>query len=193
MPKFKGRLYLIGTEDPIHGLEVFSEELEPMAEGTRPLSEWAEESISQVSVADLYSDLQLDPEKCFQVVFEGEITGSYDHNGEYDEELYLTTLVSEEIPQKYLEAITDPFYDTIQVNDLPPLGSRSLEEDPYDVVLPTDVLSVSNGCLRVNNTPFVVIEPDESLMGVDSDGKLNTWFRGLTNVWEHSDIKGYYA
>ena len=55
-------------------------------------------------------------------------------------------------------------------------------------------LQVFNGCLRVDGKPYVVDFPDEPLRGVDETGRLTTWFRGhLTNVWNHEDIKGYYA
>ena len=56
-----------------------------------------------------------------------------------------------------------------------------------------DKITMVSRCLRVNGKPFVVEFPDEPLHDVE-DNKLVTLFRGhLTNYWNVTDIKGYFA
>lgn len=55
------------------------------------------------------------------------------------------------------------------------------------------ILTVTNGCLKVDGVPFVVDYPLGHLDSVE-DNKLVVKFRGhLYNYYTHDEIEGYYA
>lgn len=60
----------------------------------------------------------------------------------------------------------------------------------------TDILRMSNGCLFVNDKPFVVEEDlDEHIWAVE-DNQLVCLFRGagsMRNYYNPEDIRGYWA
>ena len=76
---------------------------------------------------------------------------------------------------------------------------KYLKENKEIVTLkPTDILSVKQGQLFVNNMPFELTDPDESLDWPKSveNNELITWFRGnssMVNRWKPEEMSGYYT
>ena len=60
----------------------------------------------------------------------------------------------------------------------------------------TDILSMTNHCLKVNGEPFVVEYPDDPLWDV-TDNKLVTFFSDFVIArkrrWNPEEIEGYFA
>lgn len=85
-------------DDPAE-IQTWSHELDPMNSQSRPVSEWAEDTLRD---QDLYELLDLDRSKAWQVIGKGTITGWFTIFDEWDESVDLELHSKAEIPEEYL-------------------------------------------------------------------------------------------
>ena len=67
---------------------------------TRPIVEWLEETFREQG-GDRWEDCGLDRDKNWQVLIKGTISGSYDHNYEYDDDMDFEVVSFEEVPANF--------------------------------------------------------------------------------------------
>lgn len=106
MPKHAFKARIIVEDGGTSEIDVWDDELSPFDGTTRPVREWVREHIQcSYSDADLRELLELPAEGNFEVLIEGTIRGFFSGWGiqEYDEELDLTSIKSQRIPDSWYE------------------------------------------------------------------------------------------
>lgn len=76
--------------------------IEPMEQNGRAASEWAEDVIA---CEDLYDIFDLDEDKHWQVFGKATLHGSYDHFGEYSDELDILFSEKAEVPESFYNIV----------------------------------------------------------------------------------------
>ncbi len=108
--RFQARVWL---EPDSHVFECWVHELETLQPAQLSGAEWVGEFCSGAYDREDWARLlELDPAKCWQAVFTGELRGSFDYWGEYDEELEIEEVQAVEVPASFYappqELIIDP-------------------------------------------------------------------------------------
>lgn len=100
--RFNFRAWLL--QEDCHEVFTWYQGLEPMDAKSRPVADWALESLSN---NDLYDLFDLDKSKDWQVVGTASIRGWFDFFGEYDEEITVEDMESVEIPAEWIKEYFD--------------------------------------------------------------------------------------
>ena len=98
MTEFSFRIWIHPVDDDSADIETWCYELEPTDEKRRGVAEWAKEHLANLYLHDLF---ELNPNKHWQVIGKATLTGSYDYQGEYDEELDLIEFQKAEVPDSW--------------------------------------------------------------------------------------------
>lgn len=101
MAEFRARA-VVSEHDPIE-VEVWDDYLTPVGNGQRPVREWVAEHLGNWSYSDWRDAFPELTEGVWEVVFEGDIQGSFHHySGEWDEEIDpLAVVATQRLPDNW--------------------------------------------------------------------------------------------
>jgi hypothetical protein len=106
--KFKARVHLRGSTDEYDGQvyiqSVWDEELTPLKEGERPVSEWAEEHLGNWDLEEWLDALDLPKTGNFEaLILDGRIQGSFSTaTDEWDESVDYLQVLTQELPDDWM-------------------------------------------------------------------------------------------
>tara|TARA_R110000868_G_scaffold45841_4_gene151811 strand:- start:354 stop:683 length:330 start_codon:yes stop_codon:yes gene_type:complete len=98
MAEFSFRVWIHPVDGDSADIETWCYELEPTDEKRLSIAEWAKEHLANL---DLHNLFELNPDKHWQIIGKATLTGSYDYQGEYDEELDLIEFQKAEVPDRW--------------------------------------------------------------------------------------------
>lgn len=105
--------------EDVEYIEVWCHELDPIDRmKLRPSEEWVHEHLSELCDRKFFA--QLVPEEIrddnFQVLFDGELSGSRDYYGEYDEDLDIGKVSFQKLPDDWFTNTPDEELPMAQLN-----------------------------------------------------------------------------
>ena len=112
MPQFEFRIWIYPEDPP--DIETWCYELEPTVSLRIGIAEWARESLQCEDFESLFS---IKEGEAWQVIGKGEISGSYDYYGEYDEMLDVIEFQKEPIPESHLKG-SKSLIERIPLNEI---------------------------------------------------------------------------
>lgn len=104
--KFQARMVVY--DGLIQDLDIFVWELEPTDTNRCSTREWIYEHINScLNFDEFCKELGWDGESpAFEAVFNGTISGWYDYNNEWDEELVVDDFISQPLPSRWFERLS---------------------------------------------------------------------------------------
>lgn len=109
--EFEFRIWVHPVDGDPPEIQVWYSGLESTKPGEGLISDWAEESLRCEDLHALFN-IAPDEDKHWQVFGKGRLSGSYDYQGEYDEEFDLIEYQKEEVPASWCCGGEIPLDDT---------------------------------------------------------------------------------